>query len=233
MSLRVAYITTARSDYGPSYWLIHDLLADPRFETHLIVGGSHLSERHGFTIAEIEKDGFQIAARVPFLEAGDDEASYGRACGTALAAYADLFAKLKPQIVVLYGDRLELLPIASAAVVTRRPIAHLCGGDVTEGAIDDQVRHAVTKMSHLHFPSTECSAARVLQMGEEPWRVHMVGDPALDHFTRGDHASADELAALLGFRPDKRTLLVTFHCATLEASDMPRQAAELAAALRV
>jgi len=231
MSVRVAYITTARSDYGPSYWLIHDLFADPRFEMHLVVGGSHLSERHGFTVAEIEKDGWPIAARIPFLEEGDDDASYGRSCGRALTAYADLFAKLKPHVVVVYGDRLELLPIVSAAVVTRTPVAHLCGGDVTEGAIDEQVRHAVTKMAHLHFPSTERSAARVLQMGEEPWRVHMAGDPAVDHFTRGDHASAEELAALLGFRPDKRTLLVTFHSATLEAADMPRQAAELAAAL--
>ena len=123
MSIRVAYITTARSDYGPSYWLIHDLFADTRFEMHLVVGGAHLSERHGFTVAEIEKDGWPIAARIPFLEEGDGDTSYGRSCGRALAAYADLFAKLKPHVIVVCGDRLELLPIVSAAVVTRTPVA--------------------------------------------------------------------------------------------------------------
>ena len=231
MSVRVAYSTTARSDYGPSYWLIHDLLADGRFDTRLLVGGSHLSPRHGMTVREIEQDGWPIAARLPFLEEGDDAESFGRSCGRALAAYTEKFVELQPDVAVVYGDRLELLPIVTAAVITRTPVAHLCGGDVTGGAFDEQVRHAVTKMAHLHFPSSERSAARILQMGEEPWRVHNVGDPALDHFVRGDCASAGELAALLGFVPDRTTLLVTFHPVTLEAEDMPRQAAELAAAL--
>ncbi len=165
MSIRLAYITTARSDYGPSYWLIHDLLADPRFETQLVVGGSHLSDRHGMTVTEIENDGFSIAARIAFLEAGDDELCYARSCGKALAAYAELFTRLKPQMIVVYGDRLELLPIASAAVITGTPVAHLCGGDVTEGALDEQVRHALTKIAHLHFPSTPRSAERVSANG--------------------------------------------------------------------
>jgi len=232
MSIRVAYITTARSDYGPSYWLIHDLFRDDRFEMKLIVGGSHLSARHGMTIKEIEKDGWPIAAKIAFHEDEDDAAAFGRSCGKALTAYTEMLVDLKPDIVVAYGDRLELLPIVSAAVITRTPIAHVCGGDVTEGAVDEQVRHAITKMAHLHFPSTELSAARILQMGEEPWRVHMVGDPAVDHFVRGSHASAEELTVELGFRPDGTTLLVTFHPATLEVDDIPRQAAELAAALR-
>ena len=232
MKIRIAYITTARSDYGPSYWLIHDLFADERFEMNLLVGGSHLSARHGMTVEEIEKDGWPIAARIPFLEEENNDLALGRACGKALAAYTEMLADLKPEILVVYGDRYELLPIVSAAVITRTPIAHICGGDVTEGAMDDQVRHAITKMAHLHFPSTETSAARILQMGEEPWRVSWVGDPAVDQFVRGSHASADELAADLGFHPDRSTLLATFHPLTLETDDVPRQAAELSAALR-
>jgi UDP-hydrolysing UDP-N-acetyl-D-glucosamine 2-epimerase len=207
------------------------LFADDRFDVHLVVGGSHLSSRHGDTVAEIEKDGWPIAARIPFLEEGDDAVSYGQSCGKALAAYTELFAGMEPQIIVAYGDRLELLPIVSAAVVTRTPVAHLCGGDVTEGAIDDQVRHAVTKLAHLHFPSTMRSAQRILQMGEEPWRIHHVGDTAVDHFVRGEHASLEELTRDLGFAPDRRTLLVTFHPVTLELERMPLQVKELSASL--
>jgi len=231
MKIRIAYITTSRSDYGPAYWLIHDLFADSRFDFKLLAGGSHLSVQHGATITEIEQDGWPVEARVPFLEEGDDDISYGRAFGKALTLYSELFCKLRPDILMVCGDRIELLPIVSSAVLSRIPIAHLCGGDITGGAIDDQVRHAVTKMSHIHFPSTPRSAERILQMGEEPWRVHAVGDPALDHFVRGNHASPVELAAVLGFLPDRHTLLVTFHPATLEIEDMPRQTAELAAAI--
>ncbi len=231
MSIKVAYITTARSDYGPSYWVLHDLFADKRFEVLLIVAGSHLSQGHGLTVQEIEKDGWPIAARIPFLDESGKESSSGMAAGHALGAFAEFFASQRPDIAVVYGDRFELLPIASAAVITGTPLAHLCGGDITEGAIDDQVRHAVTKMAHLHFPCSQRSAERILQMGEEPWRVHMVGDPSLDHFVRGAAADAAELSSTLGFLPDRNTLLVTFHPVTLELEQMEYQAQELAAAL--
>jgi UDP-hydrolysing UDP-N-acetyl-D-glucosamine 2-epimerase len=232
MSTKIAYVTTARSDYGPSFWLIHDLFADSRFEVGLVVGGSHLSKTHGNTVKEIEEDGWPIAARIPFLRGKGDDRSLGIAAGRALAGFAEFFANYRPDIVIVYGDRYELLPIAGAAVITRTPLAHLCGGDITEGAIDDQVRHAVTKLSHLHFPSTKRSAERIRQMGEEPWRIHQVGDPALDHILRSDHASADELTQHLGFVPDRNTLLVTFHPVTLELEQMPIQVRELAEALR-
>ena len=232
MTKRVLYVTTARSDYGPSYWLLHDLFSDPRFSPFLVVGGSHLSQAHGLTVREIERDGFPIAARLPFLEVGDDNVSHARSAAHALGGFAGVIAESRPDLVVLYGDRYELLPIATAAVVTRTPIAHVCGGDVTEGAMDEQVRHAVTKMAHIHFASTKRSAQRILQMGEERWRVHEVGDPALDHFVRGESASVEELTDFLGFRPDRSSLLVTFHPVTLEESDIPRQAAEIAAALQ-
>jgi UDP-hydrolysing UDP-N-acetyl-D-glucosamine 2-epimerase len=132
---------------------------------------------------------------------------------------------------VLYGDRLELLPIATAAVIAHVPIAHVSGGDITEGAIDEQVRHALTKMAHLHFPHTPGATRRVLQMGEEPWRVTTVGDPLLDAFVHGPRPTPDALADTLGFVPDARTLVVTFHPPTLELDALPAQLDALCTAL--
>jgi UDP-hydrolysing UDP-N-acetyl-D-glucosamine 2-epimerase len=229
MSLHVAYASTCRSDYGPSYWLLHDLFADARFRPSLLVGGAHLSERHGMTVQEIERDGFAIAARVPFLD--DERDDWPAACARALTGFAAELERLKPDLLILYGDRLELLPIATAALITDTPTAHLCGGDLTEGAIDDRVRHSVTKLAHLHFPSSARSAERILQMGEEPWRVHVAGDPALDHFVRGGQAGDAELAEVLGFVPDERTVLVTLHPTTMEAAQVPAEAAALTTAL--
>ncbi len=231
MKIKVALVTSSRSDYGPSYWLIHDFFDDPRFEALLFVSGTHLSAKHGQSISEIERDGWPIAQRIPFLEERVGDSLSGQAAGHALTSFADAFARHRPSIVVLYGDRFELLPIASAAVINRIPIAHLCGGDVTEGAFDEQIRHALTKLSHLHFPSTERSAKRILQMGESRWRVHHVGDPALDHFVRGEFDGPEELEKRLGFIPDRRTLLVTYHPVTLEKDKTPEQAEALADAL--
>jgi UDP-hydrolysing UDP-N-acetyl-D-glucosamine 2-epimerase len=225
MTIRVAYVTTNRSDYGPAYWLLHDLFHDPRFAAQLLVGGAHLAAAQ--TVREIEADGFAVAARVPFLD-GD----YAAASAAALIGFAAAFAATRPDIVLLNGDRWELLPIAHAAMLAGLPLAHLSGGDVTEGALDDQVRHALTKLAHLHFATSARSAERIRQMGEEPWRVHEVGDPSLDRFRRGQHASPAELTKLLGFEPDRKTLLVTFHPPTLELETLPAQLAELTEALR-
>ena len=227
--VRVAHATTCRSDYGPAYWLIHELFHDSRIDPLLLVGGAHLSRRHGHTVDEIEKDGWPIAARIPFL--GEDDAPSPAALAAALSGFGEALARLAPQLLVLYGDRIELLPIATAALLQSIPIAHVCGGDVTEGAIDDQVRHALTKLAHVHFPSNARSARRILQMGEEPWRVHDVGDPALDQFVRGDRADEAELTARLGFTPDRSTLLVTFHPTTVEPEHVATEAVELSAAL--
>jgi UDP-hydrolysing UDP-N-acetyl-D-glucosamine 2-epimerase len=232
MKKRIAYITTSRSDYGPSYWLIHDLFADQRFEMTLVAGGAHLSRIHGNTISEIESHGWTNVVKVPFLPAQPSNEATGSAAARALAGFSKAFEQIQPDIVILYGDRYELLPIATAAVLLRIPIAHICGGDVTEGAFDEQVRHAVSKLAHLHFPSTELSASRLHQMGEEAWRIHWAGDPCLDHFSRGQHASTDELTELFGFVPEHNTLLVTFHPATLDWESVPEQARELALALK-
>ena len=226
-------MTTCRSDYGPAHWLIHDMFAAPRIEARLIVSGSHLSPQHGLTVDEIERDGWPIAERVDFYrDIGDDARTYGAALGFAATAFTDVFERLRLSAVVVLGDRLELLAIATAAVITRTPIAHVSGGDLTAGALDEQVRHAVTKMAHVHFPGTEESAARIRQMGEEAWRVHTVGDPALDHFRRGERSAIAELEELFGFGPNRDTLLVTQHPVTIAPDVSIKEAEELASALR-
>jgi UDP-hydrolysing UDP-N-acetyl-D-glucosamine 2-epimerase len=203
------HVTTCRSDYGPCRWLLRDLAGDPRLRLSLVVGGAHLSTAHGLTVREIEADGLEIAARLDWCDGGETEA------GRALTLMQEALRRLAPSVVVLYGDRHELLPIATACMLERVPLAHLCGGDVTEGALDEQVRHALTKMAHLHLTTSERSAERVRQMGEEPWRVQVVGDPSIDCFLRDGQATLDELESVLGLVPDRRTVLVTLHPATL------------------
>lgn len=232
MKIKVAYVTTARSDYGPSYWLIHDLFSDARFATTLLVGGAHFSKRHGRSFTEVEKHAWPSVVRLPFLGLGGDEASFARSAGRALRMFGEYFSQNPPDVVVLYGDRVELLPIATAAVLNCVPIAHLSGGEVTEGAFDEQVRHALTKLSHLHFTTSKLATTRLLQMGEEAWRVRTVGDPALDQLRRGESAGLQELQELLGCELGSNTLLVTFHPPTLERECTRAQVRQLVEALR-
>lgn len=210
--------------------LLRELMADERILLSLVVGGAHLAAAHGKTVSEIEVDGLPIAHRLDWL--GEDPLTgFGHASGRALQLFYGLLKKTGPAAVVLYGDRHELLPLATACVLERVPMVHLCGGDVTEGALDEQVRHAVSKLAHLHFVTSERSGERLRQMGEEPWRVQVVGDPLLDAFVRGPLATLDELAACLGFLPDRRTLLVTMHPTTLEPEQQECELEALATVL--
>lgn len=215
MKLKVAHVTTCRSDYGPCYWLLKELFGNEKLQTILVVGGSHLKKSHGYTYSEILKHKWPRVHRIPFLVDGDRPEDLAESCSRALKSFGYFFRDEKPDILLLYGDRIELLPIATAATIHGIPIAHICGGDVTEGAIDDQVRHALTKLAHLHFPSTKSSAMRIRKMGEEPWRIIHSGDPALDHFKLSQHASRDELEASLGFQIHEPALLVTLHPETV------------------
>lgn len=209
--LRVCVVTGARSEYGLLRWIMRELATAADTELRLIVTGAHLSPEFGLTWREIEADGFTIDERVDMRLHSDDSASLVRSMGHCALGTAGALERLKPDWLMVLGDRYELLPVCSAALVMRIPIAHISGGDLTAGAIDDQIRYAVSAMASLHFPGTRESADRLLQRGEESARVFAAGEPGLDNFLRLSRMSRNELAADLGLDPVLRWGLFTYH----------------------
>lgn len=220
---RIAIVTTARSDYGILRPLIAAIHAEQSLDLLLIVGGAHLSPRFGFTIDAID---FPITARVPFIPETDDKAAFAHALGKATSGFADAFAAHQPDLVVLLGDRWETLGAASAAYALGLPVAHLHGGELTLGAMDDCFRHAITKLSHLHFAATETYAARIRQLGEEDWRVVVSGAPGLDAIRAVEPLPRAQLPV-----PDGDFLLVTFHPVTTALAQTADYVGNLMAAL--
>lgn len=229
---RVAVVTVGRSDWGLLRPVARRLAEEPGMELSLIVAGGHLSDELGRTESEIEADGFRIAARVRTLSDTDDAHSVARALALGQASFADAYAAHRPDVVLLLGDRLEVHAAAAAAVPFRIPVAHVHGGEVTEGALDELLRHSVTKLAHLHFAATDDAARRIVQLGEEPWRVAVTGAPGLDNLLDNEALSDGELAESCGgLTPGARTLLVTFHPVTQEPERTEAQVEELFAAL--
>lgn len=204
---------------------------DPGLRLQVAACGMHLSEEHGYTVAEVEHD-FTVDARVEMLLSADTESAATKAVGLGCIGFADAFDRLRPSAVVLLGDRFELLAPAVAAMMARIPIVHIHGGELTLGAVDDSVRHAVTKMASLHFPSTEEYRRRIIQMGEEPWRVTTVGAPALERLEHIAVLSKEQWGARLGFRLPPPIALVTYHPATLLADETEKECDEVLAAIR-
>ncbi|HWP77984.1 MAG TPA: UDP-N-acetylglucosamine 2-epimerase [Methylomirabilota bacterium] len=233
MARTIGVVTVARSDYSHLVPLLEALRDAPDVVLQLYVAGAHLSPRFGSTVKAIEADGWPITARVETTGASDAAVDVAAGTGAGVAGFARAFERGGPDLILLLGDRLEMLAAALAALPLTIPVAHLHGGEVTEGAIDEQARHAITKLAHLHFPAAEPYARRIRQMGEEPWRVHCVGAPGLDRFARGTALSREELARRLGLPLRRPTLLVTFHPVTLEPGEAGRHSAELAAALEM
>ena len=214
----IGVVTGCRADYGPLLPVLRALSASATLRPAVIAAGAHLSSQFGMTVEKIEEDGFSPVARVEVLPEGDSEVAVAEAMGRGVAGFARAFDGVKPDAVLVLGDRYEILAAASAASLLRLPIVHLCGGDVTEGAIDDVIRHAITKMAHLHFATNEQSAARIRQMGEDPARVFVTGSSAIDFMKTFTFFDRVEIARRLGAALLARTLLVTFHPVTL-ASD--------------
>jgi UDP-hydrolysing UDP-N-acetyl-D-glucosamine 2-epimerase len=227
----IGVVTVARSDYGHLVPLLEQLRSSRELALQLFVGGTHLSERFGRTVAAIEADGWPIAERIATATEADAPVDVAAAAGAGLAGFARAFARHRPDLILVLGDRIEMLAAAVAALPLTIPVAHVHGGEVTEGAIDEQARHAITKLSHLHFPAAEPYARRILQMGEEPWRVHCCGAPGLDRLARLAVLSRDEIARRTGLPLRRPTLLVTFHPVTLEPEDTAAHVDALAAAL--
>lgn len=231
MARTIGVVTVARSDYGHLVPLLEQIRDAPDLTLRLFVTGAHLAERLGATVRAIEADGWPIAGRVEMTGETDAPVDVAVAVGLGAAGLARAFTNQRPDLLVVLGDRLEMLAAAVAALPLAIPVAHLHGGEVTEGAVDEQARHAITKLSHLHFPAAEPYVRRILQMGEEPWRVHCSGAPGLDRLARLAVLSREELARRIGLPLRRPTLLVTFHPVTLEAEDTAVHVDELAAAL--
>lgn len=224
MSRRICVVTGSRAEYGLLNRLIRMIADSPLTELKLVATNMHLSTLFGETYKEIEADGFTIDKKVPILEdtAPDNSEATLKAMSKAIAGMSDAFSELKPDLVLILGDRYEILSAAIAAMIHTIPIAHIGGGNVTEGAYDDAIRHSITKMSHLHFVSTDVYRRRVIQLGELPERVFNVGSIGIENILRSPLMSEDELEASLNFKVDRSTLLVTYHPVTLSADNVEK-----------
>ncbi len=229
--ITVGVVTCARSDFGLYMPLITAIEAHPELELEIIATGSHLSPRFGMTVEEIEAAGFRIHERIESLVDEDTPESVARSIANGVAGFARLFARWRPSVLVVLGDRFDMFPAALAALPFRIPVAHIAGGEITEGAIDDALRHSLTKLSHLHFVAMEEYGRRVLQMGEEPWRVIVSGALAIDNCRNASLASAEETARRFGFDLAQPVALVTYHPVTLEYDRTSEQINNLLAAL--
>jgi len=255
VSRKIAVVTTSRADYSLLYWPLRELAARPELDLKIVALGSHLSPEFGCAVREIENDGFRVDSRVECLLSSDSDIGMAKTIGVATLSLADCFGQMRPDLIVLTADRYEMLAPASVALALRIPMAHIEGGEISEGAIDDAVRNALTKLSHIHFTSTALARARVIAMGEEEWRVHRVGAPALDHLRRSPLLSREHLETRLGIGPGRDlgrdlsrdvgrelgrdlspdlghpTTVITFHPTTI-AQDTTREADALFAAAK-
>ena len=230
MSRRIAIITGTRAEYGLLYWAMHELQSRG-VDVQLIVTGAHLSSDHGMTVKQIEADGWKIADKVDMQLTSDLPVAIARSMGRAVSGIAEALDRIKPDIAVILGDRYEMLAAATAATIVHVPVAHLNGGEVTEGAMDDSIRHAITKLSYWHFPSTEVYAKRIIQLGEEPSRVFVVGSSGIDNMARLKLLSREELATKLDVPLDSPVILFTYHPETLSTISVEQQIATVIASL--
>jgi UDP-hydrolysing UDP-N-acetyl-D-glucosamine 2-epimerase len=227
----VAVVTVGRSDYGIYLPILRAIQADAELRLHLIVSGAHLSPEFGMTVGAIEADGFEVAERVEVLLSSDSPEGTATSMGLGLIGFSRAFQRTRPDLLVVLGDRFEMFAAALAALPFCIPVAHIHGGEVTYGAMDDALRHAMTKLSHLHFVSTAEYARRVEQLGEDPWRVVVSGAPALDHLHTLTPMPPSEIESRFGLAMTPAPLLVTFHPATLEPGQSEWQTRELLTAL--
>lgn len=215
MKRKIAVVTTSRADYSHLYWVLVELSRRSDLEVALIAMGPHLSPEFGNTGEDIARDGFAPAVTIECLLSSDSDVGMAKTIGVATLSLADYLGKLRPDLLLLIADRYEMLAPASVALALRIPIAHIEGGDVSLGAIDEAVRNALTKLSHIHLTTTESARQRVISMGEEPWRVHVVGSPSLDHLTKAALLSREEVERELAISLKEETIAVIYHPVTL------------------
>jgi UDP-N-acetylglucosamine 2-epimerase (non-hydrolysing)/GDP/UDP-N,N'-diacetylbacillosamine 2-epimerase (hydrolysing) len=227
----IGVVTVARSDYGVYLPVLRRVQADSDLELHLLVSGMHLSPEFGLTARAIEEDGFHIGERIEMLLSSDTPEGIGKSMGLGTIGFAQAFARRRPDILLVLGDRFEMHAAVVAALPFNIPVAHIGGGEITEGAIDDALRHSITKLSHLHFVATHEARRRVVQMGEEPWRVIVSGALSLDNLCSMKLLTRQELEERFGLKFNDSPLLVTYHPVTLEYEQTEWQVGELLGAL--
>lgn len=231
MSRKICVITGTRAEYGLLRWVMQGIKDDAELTLQIIATGMHLSPEFGLTYREIEKDGFRIDRKVEMLTSSDTSVGIAKSMGLGMIGFADALNELEPDLIVVLGDRFEIFAAVSAALVARIPIAHLHGGETTEGAFDEAIRHSITKMSQLHFVAAEDYRRRVIQLGEQPENVFLVGGLGIDAIKRLTLLDRKALEVSLDFEFGSRNLLITYHPVTLEGQSSRQQVAELLAAL--
>ena len=231
MTRKICVITGTRAEYGLLRWIMQGIKDDPELTLQVIATGMHLSPEFGLTYREIEQDGFMIDRKVEMLTSSDTPVGIAKSMGLGMIGFADALNELKPDLIVVLGDRYEIFAAVSAALVARIPVAHLHGGETTEGAFDEALRHSITKMSHLHFVAADEYRHRVIQLGEQPESVFLVGGLGIDSIKHLKLLERAELEASLDFKLGQKNLLITFHPVTLETATASDQMTELLAAL--
>lgn len=233
MTRKICVITGTRADYGLLRWVMQGIKNEHECTLQIVATGMHLSPEFGLTYREIEQDGFQVDRKVEMLTSSDTQVGIAKSMGLGLIGFADALNDLRPDLLVVLGDRFEIFAAVAAALVARIPVAHLHGGETTEGAFDEALRHSITKMSHLHFVAAEEYHQRVIQLGEQPERVFLVGGLGVDNIKRLKLLDRAEVEASLGIKFGQKNLLITFHPVTLETATAADQMTELLAALAV
>ena len=227
---KIAILTATRAEYGLLRTIIQKLQKVPEFETEVVATGAHLSPEFGLTYQEIEKDGIAIAKKIEILLSSDTPVAISKSMGLAMISFAEYFEESKPDALLVLGDRYETLAVCAAAMNARIPIIHLYGGETTEGAVDEAIRHCITKMSYLHLTSTEAYRRRVIQLGEAPDRVFTVGGIGIENAKKLPLLTKEELEKSIGFTLDKPYAVVTFHPVTLEEGQAQKQFEQVLAA---
>lgn len=231
MSRKIMVLTDSRAEYGILKNVLYGIRQSEKLELCIIVTGSQLSEQYGHTIDEIRNDGFQICDTIPVTSGKTGEGRIPIEMGNLMIQLSSVMIREKPAILLLLGDRYEMLAAASTAVALHVPIAHISGGECTEGAMDEQIRHAITKMAHIHFPGADIYADNIRKMGEEGWRIFNVGDPGIENIKETKLLTKADLEYELGIGIDRKTLLITYHPVTLEIARLEWQMDNLIEAL--
>lgn len=214
MNSKITVFTGTRAEYGLLFWLLHDIKNDPELDLQLLVSGTHLSPEFGNTFQQIETDGFQIDEKVEMLLSSDSAVGTVKSMGLGIIGFSEALSRLNPDLLIVLGDRFEALAVAQTALIMQIPILHIHGGEITEGAFDDSIRHAITKLSYLHATSTDESRQRVIQLGESPDRVKNVGAIGLEHLNRLTLLTLEKVSQTLNFKIKKPYFVVTYHAST-------------------